>query len=149
MAPGRYMCVDESMNQWLEMGMPNIKKVLRKSHPIGQEYKCIADNISRIIMRLDFVSDPFPKKFDDTDRNLVTAVKRLTESWFYSGRTIIGDSWFGSPEMARKLSSECGLHSIMQVVKRRYWPQGMPADDIIRKQLVIRPVLLALNGAQR
>ncbi|KAG0177799.1 hypothetical protein DFQ28_004134, partial [Apophysomyces sp. BC1034] len=26
MAPGRYMCIDESMNQWLGMGMPNIKK---------------------------------------------------------------------------------------------------------------------------
>ncbi|SAL96397.1 hypothetical protein, partial, partial [Absidia glauca] len=44
MRPGRYMCVDESMNQWLGEGMPNLKKVPRKPHSIGQEYKTIADN---------------------------------------------------------------------------------------------------------
>lgn len=42
--PGKYLCVDESMNQWLGKGMPNLKKVPRKPHPIGQEYKTLADH---------------------------------------------------------------------------------------------------------
>lgn len=33
--------------------------------------------------------------------------------------------------MARKLY-ETGLHSIMQVAKRAYWPRGMPVDDIVQ-----------------
>lgn len=87
MEPGRYMCVGESMNQWRGQGMPNLKKIPRKPHPIGQEYKTIADNVT--------------------------------------------DSWFGSPEMARKLM-ENGLQSIMQVAKRAYWPRGMPTTDIVQ-----------------
>ena len=33
--PGRYLVVDESMNQWLGVGMLNLKKIPRKPHPIG------------------------------------------------------------------------------------------------------------------
>lgn len=29
--------------------------------------------------------------------------------------------------------SELGLHSIMQVTKRRFWPRGMPSTDIIEQ----------------
>ncbi|CAO3588748.1 unnamed protein product [Absidia cylindrospora] len=132
MEPGRHLCIDESMCQWLGKDMPSLKKVPRKPHPIGQEYKTLADCDTYCILRLDFVSDKFPKKFDDTDRNLIATVKRLTEPWFYSGRTVIADSWFGSPEMANELYLN-GVFSIMQVCKRRYWPRGMPSDlDMIQ-----------------
>jgi hypothetical protein len=43
---------------------------------------------------------------------------------------VIADSWFGSPAMVRALKEQ-GLFSIMQVKKKRYWPRGMPAEDII------------------
>lgn len=132
MRPGRYMCVDESMNQWLGEGMPNLKKVPRKPHSIGQEYKTIADNVTCVIMRMDFCGDPTQRKPRPTeDRSIVATVKRLTEPWHHSGRVIIADSWFGSPEMARKLM-DVGLHSIMQVCKRMYWPKGMPSTDIVQ-----------------
>jgi hypothetical protein len=127
MEPGKYLCIDESMCQWLGKDMPNIKNVPRKPHPIGQEYKTIADSDTYCILRLDFVSDKFQKKFDDTNRTLVATVKRLTEPWFYSGRTLIADSWFGSPELQDEMRYH-GLYSIMQVCKRRYWPRGMPKD---------------------
>ncbi|SAL95656.1 hypothetical protein, partial, partial [Absidia glauca] len=132
MRPGRHMCVDESMNQWLGEGMPNLKKVPRKPHSIGQEYKTIADNVTCIIMRMDFCGDPLQRKpRPNEDRSIVATVKRLTEPWHYSGRVIVADSWFGSPEMAWKLMA-VGLHSIMQVCKRLYWPKGMPAADIVQ-----------------
>jgi hypothetical protein len=52
-------------------------------------------------------------------RNLLATVKRLVKPWFNSGRTIIADSWFGSPEMVSMLN-ELGLYSIMQITKRKY-----------------------------
>lgn len=57
---------------------------------------------------------------------------RLTKPWFYSGRTVIADSWFGSPAMIRELTT-FRLYSIMQVKKRRYWPRGMPEHDILQE----------------
>jgi hypothetical protein len=118
------------MCQWLGRFMPSLKHVPRKPHPIGQEYKALVDADTCCILQLDFVSDKFKKKYDDTDRNLVATVKRLSEPWFYSGRTLIADSWFGSPEMTTKMYS-LGLHTIMQVCKRRYWPRGMPEIDMV------------------
>lgn len=79
----------------------------------------------------DTVSDPCKKKYDDEERDIIATLLRLCEPWFYSGRTIIGDSWFGSPELAIKFRDR-GLYSIMQVVKRAYWPKGMPRQDIIQ-----------------
>lgn len=119
------------MNQWLGVGMPNLKKVPRKPHPIGQEFKSVADYHTNCIIRLDTVSDPCVKEFDNEEgmRTLTATVKRLTKPWFGSGRTVIADSWFGSPQMTIMLS-ELGLYSIMQVTKRRFWPRGMPSVDV-------------------
>ncbi|KAG1462937.1 hypothetical protein G6F56_005406 [Rhizopus delemar] len=61
MVPGRYLCVDETMNQWLECGMTNLKKVPRKPHPIGQELKTLTDYDTSCILQLDTVSDPVKK----------------------------------------------------------------------------------------
>ena len=85
LVPGKYLCIDESMNQSIGSGMPNLKKVPRKPHPIGQEFKTFADNHNYCILQLDTVSDKVPKEFDDVDRNLVTTVKRLCNPWFTSG----------------------------------------------------------------
>jgi hypothetical protein len=132
LTPGKHLVIDETMNQWLGVGMPNLKKVPRKPHPTGQEFKSLADYYTSAIIRLDTVSDPRPKEYDNEPgmRNLLATVKRLVKPWFNSGRTIIADSWFGSPEMVSMLN-ELGLYSIMQVTKRKYWPRGMPSTDII------------------
>lgn len=134
--PAKYLVVDESMNQWLGVGMPNLKKVPRKPHPIGQEFKTLADHHTSCILRLDTTGDPVPQEYDELDRNgrkkkaIVATVKRLVKPWIGTGRTVIADSWFGSPTMTTMLS-EAGLFSIMQVCKRRGWPIGMPTTDIV------------------
>jgi hypothetical protein len=130
--PGKYLVIDESMNQWLGTGMPNLKKVPRKPHPIGQEFKTLADHYSFCILRMDTVSDPCAKEYDNDPgmKKLTATVKRLVKPWFKTGRTVIADSWFGSPDMASMLTKQ-GLYSIMQVTKRRYWPRGMPTTDIV------------------
>ncbi|KAI7889555.1 uncharacterized protein EV154DRAFT_482996 [Mucor mucedo] len=74
------MYVDEPMNQWLGNGM---------------EYKTVADNITYIMMRMDFCGDPLqrrPRPIED--RSIVATVTRLTEPWYHSGRVIIADFWF-------------------------------------------------------
>lgn len=132
--PGKYLVVDESMNQWLGIGMPNLKKVPRKPHPIGQEFKTLADHHSYCILQMDTVSDPVSKEYDNEPgmKKLTATIKRLVKPWFGSGRTVIADSWFGSPDMTAMLS-DLGLYSIMQVTKRRYWPRGMPVTDIVEQ----------------
>lgn len=119
------------MNKWLGRGMPNIKKVPRKPHPVGQEYKTVVDTTTCCIVRLDFTGDNFRRSFDDRyDSKTIASVCRLTQPWFNSGRTISADSWFGSPAMVRAMR-EHGLYSIMQMKKRRYWPRAMPDIDIL------------------
>ncbi|CEP12858.1 hypothetical protein [Parasitella parasitica] len=113
--PGKYLCIDKSMNQWLGSGMPNVKKVPKKPHPIGQQFKTLADNHTYCILQLDTISDKFPSEFDNENRNLA--------------EQIIADSLFGSPEMTTKLLEQGGLYSVMQVTKRAYWPRGMPAGE--------------------
>ncbi|PHZ10704.1 uncharacterized protein RHIMIDRAFT_239526 [Rhizopus microsporus ATCC 52813] len=119
--PGKYLVIDDSMNQWLGASTPNLKKVPRKPHPIGQEFKTLADNHCYCILRVDTVSDPCPKEFDKDPgiKKLRATVKRLVKPWFDSGRTVITDPWFSSPDMISMLMNH-GHYSIMQVTKRRY-----------------------------
>ncbi|CEP20141.1 hypothetical protein [Parasitella parasitica] len=130
--PGRYLVIDKSMNQWLGIGMPNLKKVPRKPHPIGQEFKTLADHHTNCILRIDTTCDPKPKEFDgETGMGKLSAtVKRLVKPWFFSGRTVVADSWFGSPAMVI-MQERLILYTVMQVAKRRYWPRGMPSTDIV------------------
>lgn len=91
MEPGETMCIDESMNQWLGTGMPNLKKVPRKPHSIGQEYKCIADTETCVILRLEFTGDWLHYagtrngRDANGDRSIVSTVKRLTSPWVATG----------------------------------------------------------------
>ncbi|CAO0796277.1 unnamed protein product [Mucor circinelloides] len=135
--PGKDLVVDETMNQWLGIGMPNLKKVPRKPHPIGQEFKTLADRHSYCILQMDTVSDAVSKEYDNKPgvKKLMATIKRwLVKPWFGSGRTVIADSWFGSsPDMTAMLSDLGLFYSIMQVTKRRYWPRGMPVTEIVEQ----------------
>ncbi|CAG8850620.1 40853_t:CDS:2, partial [Gigaspora margarita] len=111
--PGSYLCIDESMCQWM-----------------GKVDKATADAQINLILRLDPVE---PSKYTTRKKILdrypptVASVLRLTEPWFHSGRTIIGDSWFGSIDTCVSLYDH-GLYSILQIKKRRYWPKKIPYD---------------------
>ncbi|ORZ04284.1 hypothetical protein BCR42DRAFT_444308 [Absidia repens] len=69
---------------FLEAFNLNLERISALTRPCvnGQEYKALADADTCCILQLDFVSDKFKKKYDDTDRNLVATVKRLSEPWF-------------------------------------------------------------------
>ncbi|CAG8620147.1 2259_t:CDS:1 [Ambispora leptoticha] len=133
-SPSTYLCIDESMCQWMgkvDKG-PFQQKIPRKPHLIGCEFKTIADAQVNLLLRLDPVEPPAyitKKKFSDQYPPTVASVLRLTEPWFRSGRTIIGDSWFGSIDTCTTLYNH-GLYSILQIKKHRYWPKYIPHDII-------------------
>lgn len=107
--------------------------VNRKPHPVGQEYKTVADAVTSCIIRADVSSDVIQQEFDDRfNMKTISTVCRLRKPWFYSGRTVIADSWLGSLAMIRELET-FGMHSTMQVKKRSYWPRGMPEADILQE----------------
>lgn len=76
-----------------------LKKVPRKPHPLGHEYKTSIDSETAIIMRLVFCGDPLLRAPAPREkRTVVVRVKQLKKPLFCSGRTIVADSWFGSPK---------------------------------------------------
>ncbi|KAJ8651753.1 hypothetical protein O0I10_012680 [Lichtheimia ornata] len=131
MIPGKTLTIDESMNQWLGKvsRMPNVKKILGKPHPVGQEFKNIADATTNIMLRLDISEKNQDGKEFSNLGAVGGCIVRLTKPWFASGRTIVADSWFGSPAVAAALRKK-GLYSIMALKKRKYWPRNVPKDII-------------------
>ncbi|KAG2217749.1 hypothetical protein INT45_005470 [Circinella minor] len=92
----------------------NTMKIISKPHPVGQESKTVADASTNIIIRLDISA-------------VISTVLRLSEPWFATGRTILADSWFGSPSCAAVLH-QYGLYSIMAIKKRSHWPRLVSRD---------------------
>ncbi|RHZ60427.1 hypothetical protein Glove_353g35 [Diversispora epigaea] len=75
--PGPYLCMDESMCQW--MG-----KIPKKPHPIGCEFKALADTQINLFLRLD-PTEPseyaIKKNFSDQYPATVASMLRLHRYW--------------------------------------------------------------------
>ncbi|CEJ02320.1 hypothetical protein RMCBS344292_16328 [Rhizopus microsporus] len=72
-----------------------------------------------------------PRNHIQSDKSLRRSLTITATAYCVSiHRTVIADSWFGSPDMVSMLMNH-GLYSIMQVTKRRYWPQCMLETDIV------------------
>ncbi|CAG8764939.1 9436_t:CDS:2, partial [Ambispora leptoticha] len=109
---------------------PFQRKIPRKPHPIGCEFKAVADTRTNLFLQLDPVEPPIyanKKKFSDQYSPTIATMLRLTEPWFNSGRTIIADSWFGTVAACVTLYKH-GFYSILQLKKRQYWPKNIPRD---------------------
>jgi len=107
-------------------------KIPRKPHPVGQEWKVLADGLTNIVIHLEPCEDKEIEKhkwFASDYGSTTGYVLRLTQPWFGSGRTIVGDSWFGSPKLCILLMQN-GLYSIFHVKKRRGWPVDYPRDMV-------------------
>ncbi|CAG8710339.1 37727_t:CDS:2, partial [Gigaspora margarita] len=62
--PEKTLCIDESMNLWLgsKNKIPGRHKIPRKPHPVGQEWKTVADSSTNIIIQLEPCEDKEIKK---------------------------------------------------------------------------------------
>lgn len=133
--PGRLLCVDETMTPWrgTKSKMPSKVKIPRKPDHLntGREYRTAADVESGLMIHVEPAIAAISLAFDDTFPKTIAATLRMTEPWFGTGRTIIGDSWFGSPLNAVALMKH-GLFCVLQVKRRKYWPKHFPRNpDIV------------------
>ncbi|CAG8856605.1 14512_t:CDS:1, partial [Gigaspora margarita] len=139
--PGKTLCIDESMNSWLgsKNKIPGCRKIPRKPHPVGQEWKTVADGSTNIIIQLEPCEDKeIEKKWVVSDYGSTTAyVLRLLQSWYGSRRTVIANSWFGSPKLCIALMQN-GLFSICHVKKKREWPINYPHNMVQRLESTYR-----------
>lgn len=103
---GQFLVVDEMMSSWLGIplsfnifGIPHTTKIARKPKGVGAEFKSAACGYSGIIIQIEIQEGKDAmrlKRFAPTHGAGASTTFRLTEPWHGQGRTVIGDSWFGS-----------------------------------------------------
>ena len=116
--PGEYLTVDEHMVFWTGTGEMHITYLARKPTPFGIEIKSVCCSTSNVVLNCDLVEGKHLdalKSWRDEVGATTAVTLRLCEPWKGSGRTVIGDSWFGSCNTAEWLMDTLGLHSILAV----------------------------------
>jgi len=123
--PGQTLVIDESMSAFRQKasgdyninGMPHLVKIARKPEGVGAEFKSLADPYTGILLHLELQEGKDAMRAKERYAELgagAACTWRMTKPWHGSGRTIIGDSWFGSFKCALALS-EVGLYCSMMV----------------------------------
>ncbi len=139
-SPGEFVCLDESMSVWIsKRRCPGFMIVPRKPHPLGNEYHTIADARTKILFWMEMREGKdspahIRKEFDDKGGPTVGLVLRATETIHHTGRKVVMDSGFCVSEGLVQLRKK-GLFGCMVVKKKRYWPKGVPGDDVIAHML--------------
>lgn len=134
--PSWLTCLDESMAAYLNTYCPGWTCVERKPHKFGNEIHTIACALTHIIFHMEFVEGkdqpqegPHSRtEFDELGKTPGLCV-RMTKSIHGSGRVVVLDSGFGQPAAVLGLK-EVGLFSTAVIKKKRYWPRGVPGDNI-------------------
>ena len=106
LSPGNELTVDESMIAIRHQDLQGIKKIARKPRPIGCEIKNLCDSrksINLVLEKNEVKEKMESKKFHSTYGSTTACNLRLAEPYFGSGRTLYGDSWFGSVKSATAL----------------------------------------------
>lgn len=113
--------------------LPGKVKIARKPVPVGAEFKTISDAETLIMLGLEINEgkevNPTKKYCHDFGHTTATSL-RLTEPYHCTGRTVVGDSWFGSVKTAVQLRMQ-GLFSIC-IVKTAHsnYPKKLLSDNI-------------------
>ena len=140
-SPGETLCIDESMIKAFHRNLAGKMKIIRKPRPIGNELKTVCDGKSMIVLHMelhqakeDMVNHEYVAEFGAT----TSCCLRITDSYKGSGRTVIGDSWFGSVKSCIQLFNINGLHSIFIVkTAHKQYPRFILRDtDISRGEWV-------------
>jgi hypothetical protein len=110
--PGRELVVDECMSayrglngKYMKHGNPSEIKIARKPEGVGTEFKSLADGQSGVLLRLD-PREELPvqraKKYEHLGSS-TGAPLRLVEDFFFSSRSLTGDSAFSSLQLVDQL----------------------------------------------
>jgi Transposase IS4 len=103
-----------------------ISYVPRKPHPLGFMIKTVCDTKTGILLNFDFVEgeeiDVF-KEYNAQWGKSTGCTMRLVEPYANTGRTVIGDSWFGSVYTSLAMLYK-GLHFVGNVkTGHKYFPK--------------------------
>ena len=116
---------------WTGTGEVHITYLPRKPTPYGIELKSLCCGETQIILNAEMVegkeADSLKEYRDQVGATTATTL-RLVKPYGGSGRTVIGDSWFGSLNTAEWLIDELGLHSILAV---KTGCAGFPKQELI------------------
>ena len=115
--PGWLLTADETMLAWEGMGDAHLTFMKRKPTPLGYCMRTTTCSLSGILLVCEFCEGKEVeqgKEFNDEWGAHTGATMRLVKNWFYTGRVVIADSWFGSFRCAFGLLDK-GLFSVMNV----------------------------------
>jgi hypothetical protein len=107
--------------------------VPRKPHPMGNEYHTIACAVSGILYQMEMVEGKdqpreVPVQHDEQGKT-AGLLLRLTAPIWATGKVVVLDSGFCVLKAITELQ-KVGVYSSALIKKRRYWPKGIPGDDI-------------------
>ena len=132
--PSWVSCLDESMSTWTSRyTCPGWMFVPRKPHPMGNEYHTIACGTSGILFQMEIVEGKdkpreVPVQHDQHGKT-TGLLLRLTAPIWATGKVVVLDSGFCVLKAITELQ-KVGVYSSALIKKRRYWPKGIPGDDI-------------------
>lgn len=101
--------------------LPHHSHQIRKPRSTGCEIKACSDSQSGIMMRLEFLEGKLHQSLKEYVQNYglsAAMVLRLTQPWFGTNRTVVGDSAFSSMRTV-EAALEHGLHFI-GIIKTGY-----------------------------
>lgn len=125
------MVVDENMIFWTGTGEVHVTYLPRKPTPYGIELKSLACGETNILLNAEMVEGKeadASKEYRDHVGATTATTLRLVKPWRGTGRTVVGDSWFGSCNTAEWLVDEMGLHSILAI---KTGHAGYPKTELI------------------
>jgi hypothetical protein len=131
--PSSTVCLDESMSMWsTKSTCPGWQYVDRKPTSTGMEYHTISCAQSKILFHLELVEvqqQQAHKEYCDQYKAMCSLCLRMTKSLFGSERVLVADSAFSSAAATIALRDH-GIHSIMAVKKRAYYPADIPGEQL-------------------
>jgi hypothetical protein len=137
------LCLDESMNTWLNKFCPRFIALQCKPKPFGNKYHSIADGDGGkpIMWRIKLVEGKDRPKLPNGQWAFLSKWERLgyaktvnlllemTESLHGTGKVVTGDSGFCVAKGVMELHDK-GVHFQSLIKKPRYWPAHVPGDHI-------------------
>jgi hypothetical protein len=133
--PSWMSCLDESMSPWTSRWTcPGWMFVPRKPHPMGNEYHTIDCGVSGILYQMEMVEGKdrppeIPAQHDEHGKTSGLLL-HLTSPIWATGKIVVLDSEFCVLKAITELQKVGVYSSAALIKKRRYWPKGIPGEDI-------------------
>ena len=134
--PSWVSVLDESIQEWINhYTCPGWMFVPCKTQPSGNEYHTITCAKSKVIYNVRIVEGkdrPRVMGKKESEEKGVTAslMVRMKKQFWGTGKVVVIDRGFCVMEGLISMV-EKGVFGLALIKKRRYWPKGVPAEEIL------------------